>query len=175
MFPKCQEAIVKYVLCKQVQQFTDPFQFAYTSNRSVEDATLCLTDYILRFLDRPNRPGLKHFVKMSFVDFCSAFNTIKPHIMMKNLASMNVNVNLILWMKEFRTGRPQFEIFLNTKSEIIVTNTGAPQESVLSPIQFSLYTSNCRSNTKNCQILNMQRTLLWKVNVQTTTSVTVMK
>jgi hypothetical protein len=36
---------------------------------------------------------------------------------------------------------------------MIVTNTGAPQGCVLSPILFTLYTSNCRSNYSDCQIV----------------------
>ena len=146
---KCFEKIVKNLLCQQVKQYIDPYQFAYTSNRCVEDAALCLTDYALKFLDKPNKPSTKHFVKILFVDFSSAFNTIQSHIMMKKLIDMNVNSKIVLWINEFLTNRPQYVKCLDTKSEVIIINTGAPQGCVLSPILFTLYTSDCRCQATN--------------------------
>ncbi len=149
---KCLERIVKTILCEQVKQFMDPFQFAYTNNRSVDDATLSFIDFVLRHIDKPNTSNYKRFVKILFVDFSSAFNTIQPHILMQKLNTMNVNAKLILWINDFLTGRHQYVKFHNTKSGKIVTNTGAPQGCVLSPILFTLYTSDCRCQTNDCQL-----------------------
>ena len=149
---KCFEKIVKNILCQQVKHATDPNQFAYTSNRCVDDASLCLIDYVLKFLDRPNTSSSKYFAKILFVDFSSAFNTIQPHIMMQTLMNMNVNANLVLWINEFLTCRPQYVKYLNTKSNSITLNTGAPQGCVLSPVLFILYTSNCRCHDTNSKL-----------------------
>ena len=54
----------------------DVYQFAYKKYRCVEDATLSIINYILKFLENVNNKSSKHFAKVLFVDFSSAFNTI---------------------------------------------------------------------------------------------------
>jgi len=149
---KCFEKVMKNVLCAQVSAHVDDLQFAYRKNRCVEDATLSLTDYVLQHLDKPNSRDHKHYAKILFVDFSSAFNTIQPHLMMQKLNCMGVNANMILWINDFLTGRLQYVKFLDCCSDMLVTNTGAPQGCVLSPLLFTLYTSDCRSECKSCQL-----------------------
>ena len=143
---KCLEKIVKNHLTVQVKPYTDNYQFAYTAHRCVEDATLSLTDFVLHHVDKPNNARQKKFIKILFVDFSSAFNTIQPHIMMQKLINMNVNPSLILWIESFLTDRPQYVKFNDVKSDVVITNTGAPQGCVLSPVLFTLYTSDCKCN-----------------------------
>lgn len=149
---KCLEKIVKNRLLRQVNDFQDNYQFAYRESRCVEDATLSLTDYVLNYLDKPNVTGIKRYVKMLFVDFSSAFNTIQPHLMMRKLNDMNVNPRLILWINSFLTHRPQYVRYQGVNSGVVNTNTGAPQGCVLSPILFSIYTSGCVSQSEECQL-----------------------
>lgn len=49
--------------------------------------------------------------------------------------------------------RPQFVKMGRAKSKVIVSNTGAPQGCVLSPMLFTLYTNDCVSNSENCTII----------------------
>jgi len=149
---KCLERLIKSVIEKQVQAHVDKYQFAYTAKRCVEDATLSMTDFVLKHVDKVNTSKRKHFAKILYVDFSSAFNTIQPHIMMQKLINMGVNSSLILWINEFLTDRLQYVKYQNTQSEILSTNTGAPQGCVLSPILFTLYTSDCRCINENCQL-----------------------
>ena len=149
---KCLEKVVKNRLQTYVGKHTDPYQFAYSNNRCVDDATLALTDFVLEHVDNNNTTSRKFFNKILFVDFSSAFNTIQPHIMMTKLCNMNVHPTLVLWVREFLTQRPQYVKFLGERSDIIHTNTGAPQGCVLSPNLFTLYTSDCRTENKVCQL-----------------------
>ena len=149
---KCLERIVKQHLSEQVKPYVDNYQFAYTANRCVEDATLSLTDFVLSHVDKPNTAKQKNYVKILYVDFSSAFNAIQPHIMMQKLVNMNVNPSLILWINEFLTSRPQYVKFCDVKSDVVVTNTGAPQGCVLSPLLFTLYTSDCRCTNDTCKL-----------------------
>ena len=140
---KCFERIVLEFLKAAAPK--DKFQFAYSAGRSVEDATLTLIQYLQEHLDKT-----KTYARVLFVDFSSAFNTIQPHILMEKLMNMNINSNIILWLKDFLTGRLQYVRFKDSCSPVIEINTGAPQGCVLSALLFTLYTSDCQaSHTKN--------------------------
>ena len=93
------------------------------------------------------------YARILFIDFSSAFNTIQPHILLNKLLSMNVNSRLIYWIYSYLTERPQFVKLKNVRSDIIVTNTGAPQGCVLSPLLFSLYTNDCTSEYESCSVI----------------------
>ena len=149
---KCFEKIVKTLLHDQVKDSMDCFQFAYTKNRCVEDAVLSLVDNVLKHVDKPNTGDYKYYAKILFIDFSSAFNTIQPHLMMEKLGILNVHPRLILWIHDFLTERLQYVKFLGKISEYRITNTGAPQGCVLSPLLFTIYTSDCRSQNENCTI-----------------------
>lgn len=88
-----------------------------------------------------------------FIDFSSAFNTIQTHIILKKLLDMNVTSHLILWIYNYLSHRPQYMTLQGVKSSVIFTNTGAPQGCVLSPLLFTLHTSNCCSSYLNYSIL----------------------
>ena len=51
----------------------DNYQFAYKKNRSVDDAISITVHEILQHLEKP-----KSYVRVLFLDFSSAFNTIIP-------------------------------------------------------------------------------------------------
>jgi hypothetical protein len=145
---KCLESFVKKYLCKQVQHVCDKLQFAYRARRSVDDAVITLLDSVCSHLDKS-----RTYSRILFIDFSSAFNTIKPHIMIRKLYDMNVNCNLIKWIFSYLTLRPQYVKLGHVRSNSIVTNTGAPQGCVLSPLLFTLYTNDCTSSFNNCIIL----------------------
>ena len=150
---KCFEKVIKSILYEQVKEYTDPLQFAYTKNRCVEDATLCLIDDVLKHLDNRNTKSKSYFSKILYIDFSSAFNTIQPHLLMQKLHNMHVHPKLILWINEFLTNRVQYVKFLDCKSSTKVTDTGAPQGCVLSPLLFTLYTSDCRCSSQGCRLI----------------------
>jgi len=83
------------------------------------------------------------FVRILFIDFSSAFNTIQPHLMALKLLALNVNPKLIRWIVSFLVNRTQEVRFNNAISDVKATSTGAPQGTVLSPILFTLYTNDC--------------------------------
>lgn len=145
---KCFEHIIKNHLCKQIDMFRDPLQFAYCQSRSVQDAGLTLLHEIYSHLEKPNA-----HVRVLYVDFSSAFNTIQVHSLLRKLLTWNVNSNLIAWIHSYLTNRTQYVKLKNVKSNPIITNTGAPQGCVLSPLLFTLYTNDCSSNYENCSIV----------------------
>ena len=123
---KSLERIVLSLFLPRVQPHLDPHQFAYRSKRGVEDAIVLFTHNIYKHLDKP-----KAYVRTMFIDFSSAFNTIQPHLLIPKLRDYGVCETISAWIFEFLNTRPQF-VTVKTdsncyKSDIIVTNTGAPQ------------------------------------------------
>ena len=120
---KCFKRINLKHLNKQISPLLDPLQFAYQPKRSVEDALIVFSNYIIiSHLDKANT-----YCRILFIDFSSAFNTIQPHLLVKKLNTFNVNKHIIAWVLEFLSNRPQYVFFNENSSNVLVTNTGAPQ------------------------------------------------
>ena len=136
----------------------DPFQFAYQSNRSCEDALFATINKVTSHPDsklsvaRNKVSGLitksRNSVRMMFFIFSSAFNTIQPHLLANKMLSMSVPSDMILWIIEYLTSRSQLVVLQSLKSDTLYSNTGVPQGTALAPLLFSLYTSDCSSSNK---------------------------
>jgi len=136
---KCLERIILSRLLTQTEPHHDPFQFAYKQNRCTEDATLTLLHHAYTHLEKSGS-----FVRILFIDFSSAFNTIQPALMAQKLLQYSVNPRLILWIVQFLINRTQSVRYHGALSTVRSTSTGAPQGTVISPVLFTLYTNDCR-------------------------------
>ncbi len=87
--------------------------------------------------------GCCTYVRMLFVDYSSAFNTIVPATLVAKLQTLGLNRSLCSWILDFLTGRSQVVRMGNNTSSPLILNTGAPQGCVLSPLLYSLYTHDC--------------------------------
>ena len=90
---KCLEKLILSLLLPAISPFQDPNQFAYKCKRSVDDAIALFVDNIYKHVDTP-----KQFVRVLFVDFSSAFNTIQPKLLVEKLLSFNVNKHVCAWI-----------------------------------------------------------------------------
>ncbi len=142
---KCFERLVMQHIKSVLPPSLDPFQFAYRSNRSTDDAIATALHSALTHLDKKDL-----YVRMLFIDFSSAFNTIIPQQLIHKLVQLGLNTSLCNWLLDFLTGRPQAVRVGSNTSSTITLNTGAPQGCVLSPLLFTLLTHNCTpSNNSN--------------------------
>ena len=73
------EQLVKSIISSS---FPDPLQFAYRANRSTDNA-IAVT---LSHLDQRNT-----YVRMLFIDYSSAFNTIVPFKLVVKLRDLGLN------------------------------------------------------------------------------------
>ncbi|KAK3553519.1 hypothetical protein QTP70_004199 [Hemibagrus guttatus] len=126
----------------------DPLQFAYRVNRSVDDAVNMGLHFILQHLDKSGT-----YVRLLFVDFSLAFNTIIPTLLQTKLIQLSVPSSICQWITSFLTDRHQLVKLGKFTSYSRTTSTGAPQGCVLSPLLFSLYTNDCTSTDPSVKLL----------------------
>ncbi len=87
-----------------------------------------------------------NYVRLLFIDYSSAFNTIVPTKLAVKLSDLGLNTSLCDWFQDFLTARPQVVKVGQFTSNSITLNVGAPQGCVLSPLLYSLYTHDCVSS-----------------------------
>ena len=138
---KCFERLVKNYITSCLPASLDPLQFAYRPNRSTDDAIAYILHTIISHVDKQKGT----YVRMLFVDYSSAFNTIIPSILITKLKDLGLAPGLCKWVLNFLTDRSQVVRLGQNISSPLVLNTGAPQGCVLSPLLYSLYTHDCKA------------------------------
>ncbi len=133
---KCFERIVMHKIKTSLPNILDPLQFAYCPNGSTNDAISSTRNLALTHLENKDS-----YVRMLFIDFSSAFNTIISQQLINKLNLLGLNNSLCNWILDFLTGRPQ-SVGHNTSSTTTLSK-GAPQGCVLSPLLFTLLTHDC--------------------------------
>jgi gmma-aminobutyric acid receptor subunit gamma/cGMP-dependent protein kinase 2 len=83
------------------------------------------------------------YVRMLFIDYSAAFNTIVVMKFIIKLRTLGLNTSLCNWILDFLMGHLQLVRVGNNTSATLILNTGAHQGCVLSPLLYSLFTHNC--------------------------------
>ncbi len=99
--------------------------------------TLQCIHFILQHLDRPGT-----YVRILFVDFSTAFNTVIPLLLQPKLTQLSVPSSICQWITSFLTDRQQVVRLGKYTSSTRMISTGAPQGCVLSPLLFSDFWAN---------------------------------
>ncbi len=92
-------------------------------------------------------------MRILFVDFSSAFNTIIPDTLQNKMTQLSVPSSVCQWITSFLTDRQQVVRLRKLSSSTRMISTGAPQGCVLSPLLFSLYTNDCTSKYPSVKLL----------------------
>ena len=74
----------------------DPLQFAYHPNRFTDGAISIALHTVLSHLDKRNT-----YVRMLFIDYSSAFNTIVATKFITKLRTLGLNTSLCNWILDF--------------------------------------------------------------------------
>ncbi len=143
------ERLLKKHICSSIPVTSDPLQFAYRPNRSTDDAISQVLHSSLTHIDSTNG----NYVRLLFIDYSSAFNTIVPTKLAVKLSDLGLNTSLCDWIQDFLTARPQVVKVSQFTSNSITLYIGAPQGCVLSPLFYSLYTHDCVSSHSSTSII----------------------
>ena len=138
-----------------IPETLDGLQFTYRLNRSTEDAISIALHTALSHLDKRNT-----YVRMPFIDYSSAFNTIVPSKLITKLRTLGLNTSLCNWILDFLTSRPQGVRVGNNTSATLILNTGAPQGCVLSPLLYSLFTYDCPARHDSNPVIQFDTTVV---------------
>ena len=131
------ESLVKDHFPSPLPDTIDPLKYAYCPNRSTDDTIAITLHTALTHLDKRNT-----YVRMLFIYYSSAFNTIVPSKLINKL-TLGLDPALCIWVLDFLMGHPQVVRIGNNISTPLILNTGAPQGCVLSPLLYSLFTDDC--------------------------------
>ncbi len=140
------ERLLKNHICSSIPVTLDPLQFAYCPNRSTDDAISQVLHSSLTHIDSKNG----NYVRLLFIDYSSAFNTIVPTKLAVKLSNLCITSSLCDWIQDFLTGRPQVVKVGQFTSNSITLNVGAPQGCVL---LYTLYTHDCVSSHSSTSIV----------------------
>jgi hypothetical protein len=100
---KCFERLVKDLITSTLPDILDPLQFAYHPNRSTDETIAITLHTALSHLDKRNT-----HLRMLFIDYSSAFNTIVPSKPVIKLETLGLDPALCNWVLDFLTGHPRW-------------------------------------------------------------------
>ncbi|KAF7654792.1 hypothetical protein LDENG_00064780 [Lucifuga dentata] len=145
---KSLERLILTLLRPLVHTSLEPLQFANQPRIGVKDAVILLLHQVCIHLD-----GSGSCMRIMFFDFSSAFNAIRPALLRSRLMRMRMDTPLMSWIIDYLTSRPQYVRLQNCISDTVVSSTGAPQQTVLSPFLFTLYTcSHFNYSSQSCHL-----------------------
>ena len=113
----------------------------------MEDAILDLLHRAHSHLDKASGT-----VRILFLDFSSTVNTIQPLLLWEKLIRMQADPCLVAWISSSLTDRSQYVRLKDITSDTVISSTGAPQGTALSPLLFTLYTVDFCYNSDTCHI-----------------------
>ncbi|KAL0202223.1 hypothetical protein M9458_000241 [Cirrhinus mrigala] len=116
--------------------------------QSVDDAVNMGLHLILHHLDK-----IGTYVRILFMYFSSALNTIIPRLLQTNLIQLFIPSSICQWITSFLTNRQQLVRMREFTSNRRTISTGAPQGCILSPLLFSLHTNDCTSKDPSVKLL----------------------
>ncbi len=109
----------------------DPLHLAYRPNRSTDDAISHVLHSSLTHIDSKNG----NYVRLLFLDYSSAFNTIVPTTLAFKLTDLGLNSSLCNWIQDFLTGRTQVVTVGKFTFNSLTWNSGSHQQSWKHSIQ----------------------------------------
>ena len=105
---------------------------------------------VLEHLDSPNT-----YARIVFIGYSSAFNTIIHEKLFSKLRQLSINSQMCRWILNILLDRPQVVKVNTLLSQPLILSTGAPQGCVLSPLLYSLFTNDCRSNNNSTLVFKL--------------------
>ena len=108
-------------------------QYGFRKKHSTELAGIELVDHIANYLNNRKTPI------SIFLDLSKAFDTLNHNILLKKLDFYGLSSKSLILFASYLSNRKQYCEYNGISSEILETNIGVPQGSILGPLLFSIY------------------------------------
>ena len=108
-------------------------QYGFRKHHSSEFASLHLTNYLNFKMDQMSTP------LSIFLDLSKAFDTLYHTILLSKLKHYGINGISYNLLSTYLTNRKQYVQFESSCSEMLDTQYGVPQGSILGPLLFVIY------------------------------------
>ena len=135
----CVSKIFERVLFNQLYEYFDrndlltQHQYGFRKNHSTEFAAMELIDRVANLLELGKIPF------NLYIDLSKAFDVLNHDILLSKLEFYGLNELTIKLIKNYLSNRSQFCQYYDASSDIVRTNIGVPQGSILGPLLFSIY------------------------------------
>ena len=113
---------------------------------------------------------------VTYIDFRKAFDCLQHTVLMGKLASLNLGLGVLGWVRSYLSDRKQRVLANGVYSSFQTIKQGVPQGLILGPLFYIIYANDLTELIKNCHIaLYADDTVLYTAHRDFATSVTKMQ
>jgi len=135
VFSKIMEKIISLYLTYFLtsNKIINEYQFGFLENHATSHPMIHMLNNIADALNK------KEFTIGIFCDLSKAFDMVPINLLITKLEKIGIRGSALEWFKNYLTKRKQFVQLGNDKSQLLESNFGVPQGSILGPILFLIF------------------------------------